>query len=222
MSNLSLSEFLAFLHALPRQGDPYEVTEDGILIEKPNGERWCYRIPLILNEDTLQYPSELINKATSKQSSMILLMQAGDAVMGLVQAETLVASRTIRKYMVRKSQGKAQYSYLKQRGKSRLGSRIRLRETEAFFAMISEQLSDWMQEFKVDTVFLSCAPPLKGAWYSANHPPPLDKQDRRWRRIPFSINRPAMYELKRIHRLLCESVLERLDLDIPQKPKQGE
>ncbi|MCB0738876.1 MAG: hypothetical protein KDC92_15310, partial [Bacteroidetes bacterium] len=62
------------------------------------------------------------------ENNLLVLMQAGEAVLGMVQNREMVAQKRIRKYMVRKKQGKAQITHLNQKGKSRAGSRIRLKQ----------------------------------------------------------------------------------------------
>ncbi len=208
MSTLTLQEFLRILEELPRSDMKYTMTAAGLVERDAAQGTILYRVPLILQEARLQYPSELLSRARSMHHQIILLMQAGQAVLGLLRFENLIKTKVIRRYMVRKSQGKAQYRYLQQRGKSRLGSRIRLQQTDLFFLDINQCLREWCEQVTVNAIYLSCAPTLKGAWFAGKEEPPIEKSDERWRRIPVSIQRPALHELKRIHRYLCQSQVE--------------
>ena len=137
-----------------------------------------------------------------KNDYLILLIQSGYAALGVGHKGQLLAHKSVRKYMTRKSQGKSQLNYLESKGKSRLGSRIRLRQTNEFFQELTELLVLWNDSYSFETLFLSCSPKLKGAWFQSGSPPPFEKDDPRWEKIPYHVNRPTKDELLRIHALL--------------------
>ncbi|MEJ2054940.1 MAG: hypothetical protein P8X42_13550, partial [Calditrichaceae bacterium] len=72
---------------------------------------------------------------------LIILIRAGYAALGRCGSSTILEHKLIRKYMVRKKQGKAQITYLNKKGKSRAGSRIRLAQTVEFFEDINRLLN---------------------------------------------------------------------------------
>lgn len=166
------------------------------------GDRIC-RLPLILRDRTSL--ESVQDEIDDPSLYAIILMQAGRASLAVAQGDQLIVSKQIQKYMVRMSQGKAQLTYLNQKGKSRLGSRIRLRQSQQFFAEINERLMGWSKEYELERLFLSCTPKLKGAWFQSPEPSPFSKKDPRWRRIPFMVHLPKEEELFRIHRLLCRA-----------------
>lgn len=130
---------------------------------------------------------------------LILLMQAGAAALGVVREERWIHHKVIRKYMVRKSQGKAQLTYLQQKGKSRAGSRIRLAESVEFFEEINEKLSTWMVTSDVEYLLYSCPPRLWGYLFRSRVMPPFSMEDPRLHKIPLDVDTPNLDELERVH-----------------------
>lgn len=169
-----------------------------------HGDRMC-RLPLILRRAGWKNRQELQDAVDDPAYYGIMLIQAGRASVAVAQADDIIVSKQIQKYMVRKTQGRAQLTYLQDKGKSRLGSRIRLRQSQIFFEEINERMQGWSQEFPLTQVFLSCTPKLKGAYFLAVDSPALAKDDPRWRRVPFMVRPPGQEEMQRIHRLLCRA-----------------
>lgn len=73
----------------------------------------------------------------------IMLFQAGQAALGWIAEGEWVEHRVFRKYVVRKKQGKAQPLHLNQKGKSRLGSRIRLQNYKKLLEETQNRISAW-------------------------------------------------------------------------------
>lgn len=136
----------------------------------------------------------------------ILLIQAGYAAVAVAEDSEILASKMIRKYMVRKSQGKSQISFLESKGKSRLGSRIRLAQTTEFFSEINAVLNSFENDYDLDKLYLSCSPKLRGAWMQSQVP--IDKDDSRWIKIPHHVERPTQKELNRILHLILNPVIQ--------------
>ena len=175
--------------------DSYEIVDCGIHWKNSEGS-FLYETPLILKAEELPYPQNLLDRTETSSPYLVVIVQAGRAALGVAEGDQLLVHRNIQKYMVRKSQGKSQLSYLAQKGKSRLGSRIRLQKSREFFAELSTLLNDWQKRFEPKLIFLSCGPNLKGAWYQSANPPPFQKKDSRLRRIPFHLNNPSFEQLK--------------------------
>ncbi|MBI3143197.1 MAG: hypothetical protein HYZ16_10250 [Bacteroidetes bacterium] len=131
------------------------------------------------------------------QLSWVLLVRAGEAALGWVIQGKLMKYKVVRKYMVRKKQGKAQVSHLKTKGKSRAGSRIRLAQTEAFFEEINHKLQEWKQQEEPQLIVMGVAPTLKAAW--AQHPSAraFEFDDPRLRRVNWTVGLPRENELKK-------------------------
>ena len=139
---------------------------------------------------------------------VVVLMRAGSASMGYWIDGELAAHKVIRKYMVRKKQGRMQIAYLSSKGKSRAGSRVRLRESLEFFEEINQKLADWFEEYgEPETIFHSSPIRLKSHWFGSKVPPPFEPEDERLIHVPFHVHQPVHEELLRIHRLLTTGVL---------------
>ena len=130
---------------------------------------------------------------------LVLLIQAGAASMGIFKNGEIFSHKAITKYMVRKKQGKAQSTYSKQTAKLRAGSRIRLRNTVEFFVEINEKLLEWKKEIEgCRRLWYSCPVRLWTELFIANPPPPIERDDGRWTKIPLSVRTPNFNELKHI------------------------
>ncbi|TNE45510.1 MAG: hypothetical protein EP343_26710 [Deltaproteobacteria bacterium] len=128
----------------------------------------------------------------------LILMQAGQAALGLVEDDEWLHHKVIRKYMVRKKQGKAQLTHLRQKGKSRVGSRIRLANSVAFFEEINERLAEWDVTNLADVILYSTTGRLWGHLFRASEPCPFPSDDPRLRKIPMHVHTPTFAELERV------------------------
>lgn len=127
----------------------------------------------------------------------VIIIQAGECILGILEDGTVQKHRLIRKYMVRKKQGKAQISHLNTKGKSRAGSRIRLKQGIAFFEEINTCLQSWYDDTPPSLILYSISPTLKSHWFNAKVNPPFEVDDFRNRKINWSIKSPRSSELKR-------------------------
>ncbi|MBN1406190.1 MAG: hypothetical protein JW956_00290 [Calditrichaceae bacterium] len=139
---------------------------------------------------------------------IIILIQAGYCAVGHCRNGEILAHKLIRKYMVRKKQGKAQITYLNTKGKSRAGSRIRLAQTVQFFEEINQQINNWMQNFKPDRLLMSCPPRLWGLLFQSKIKPEFLKKDKRLFKIPIDIKIPDKNELIRVNHLAQKCIIE--------------
>jgi hypothetical protein len=194
---LAYADFVEWFESL---GPDARVEEDRLI----SGNR-TLRLPLILRRAGWSTLEELRDAIDDPACYGLMLIQAGRASVAVAQADEILESKQIQKYMVRKSQGRAQLTYLQEKGKSRLGSRIRLRQSQLFFEEIHERMRGWSQIHSLTQIFLSCTPKLKGAFFQAVAPPAIAKDDPRWRRVPFMVRPPGQEEMLRIHRLLCRA-----------------
>ena len=147
---------------------------------------------------------ELANDAVAQfqeqpLTAIILLIQAGYAALGYCEGDTLVHHKMVKKYMVRQSQGKSQLTYRKSKGKSRLGSRIRLHNSVVFFEEINQTLHNWNVLPRCNRILMFLPVNLTSLLYSANVPPPFQKKDPRIRKIPLNVKTPSYKELCHIH-----------------------
>ncbi len=95
----------------------------------------------------------------------LVLVRAGQAAVGYFHQGQLIDHKVIRAYMVRQKQGKSQFKYLKTKGKSRAGSRIRLAETLLFFNEINKKLNTELSKIlKTDNISIN----FSGSVYNRN------------------------------------------------------
>lgn len=133
---------------------------------------------------------------------VFLIMQAGISAMAYYENGKLTRHKVIRKYMVRKKQGKAQLHHLKTKGKSRLGSRIRLQQSKQFFEEINAKIREWDVMEQSNAIVYSCPVRLWPMLFDADPMPPFSKDDKRLRKVPIEVKTPKLEELERV----CKSV----------------
>ena len=141
-------------------------------------------------------------------SYLILLIRAGYAALGFSQNGILTRHKIIKKYMVRKKQGKAQLTYQAQRGKARGGAKLRLARTKEFFIEINTKLNDWQNNIKkAQWILFQCSPRLWNGIFKTRIPPPFDRSDERLQRIGLNTYKPSYKELQRITSLLLQTTI---------------
>jgi hypothetical protein len=153
--------------------------------------------PLTDKTDLSKYPADF---TASQFTSLILLIEAGQAALGIFNPSGCRRHKVIRKYMTRKGQGKAQITYLNQKGKSRAGSRIRLTNTVEFFEEISAWINEQEPEFNPASILYHTTPVLWGMMFEKRFRLNLEKSDRRFRKIPVYINQNTYKTLFYVYR----------------------
>lgn len=140
----------------------------------------------------------------------LILIQAGSASLGVFDDEgDLLLHKGIQKYMVRKKRGKSQLTYLRQKGKSRYGSRLRLQEGLEFFEEINRKLLLWKEELNLcEHWFYAADVRLWNELFNSKEKPFFERGDNRFKKIPFDVNIPKFKELSRIYYLLKSGFLE--------------
>ena len=136
----------------------------------------------------------------------VLLLRAGAAALGVWQDDTLEHHKVIKKYVVR-GHGKAQTTWLKTRGKSRYGSRLRLQNARSLLQDVSERLADWRgldQGFA--QLLYQCAERQWAEFLRTEPPPPLADLRLTW--LPLSTHEPGFEELLRVRRIAGRGALE--------------
>lgn len=138
---------------------------------------------------------------------LILLIQAGgNAGLAHIENGEILNHKIIRKYMVRQKQGKSQLKHLNAKGKSKLGSRIRLAQTKDFFEEINQKLQEWEIEH-IPKIYYSASPDVWHAVFEAKEIPPFEKKDNRLIKIPLDLPLPTMDEIVLVKSFLQESTL---------------
>lgn len=132
--------------------------------------------------------------------SCVLLVQAGATAVAVWDDDEMVDHKVIKKYVVR-GRGRAQTSYLKTKGKSRFGSRLRLQNAEAQLVETNERLIRSVDE-GTEQIFFSCPVRMWPELFATDPPPPFERDDPRLVKVPFDVKVPSFAELKRIRWLL--------------------
>lgn len=143
---------------------------------------------------------------------LIVLIQTGASSMGYFEEGEVIRHKAIKKYMTRKKQGKSQLNYLKTRGKSKAGSRVRLANAVRFFNEINERLTDWEEEYEPSRILYSCTPQLWGFLFQATPPPPFEKKDPRLIKVPKDIHVPTHEELMIVNEFGLDGWLKKSEM----------
>jgi len=144
---------------------------------------------------------------------LILLYQAGACAAGVSTNGTLEEHKVLKKYVVRGT-GRAQPTHLKTRGKSRYGSRLRLRNAVLLREQVLDKLASWAAaRGAFRTVAYSCPPTLRTGLLPTRSrrgdpPPGYLHPDAVLIRIPMDVRIPSFDELRRVHRALLHGTLE--------------
>ncbi len=135
--------------------------------------------------------------------TLVILIQAGHAAIGYFEENELVLHKVITRYMVR-GNGKAQHTYLKTRGKSKAGSRIRLAQTLDFFEEINQKIDEWAIIDDCRKVLYSASIPLWNMLFESKVAPVFEKIDKRLLKIPLDVDVPNHAELLHIGEMMQE------------------
>ncbi len=150
---------------------------------------------------------------------LLILIQAGYASLGYFEEGEIIYHKAITAYMVRKKQGKSQIKHLNSKGKSRLGSRIRLQNTVWFFEQINLKLKEWHKKSnifdKVERIGQSGSPDLWHLFYTSKEEAPFQKSDSRLRKIPLTVHTPNFEELQRVNSWANQGKLTIYKDDLP-------
>lgn len=138
---------------------------------------------------------------------MLVLLQVGNAALATIDNGQIIQHKVITKYVSRKKQGKSQINYLKTKGKSRAGSRVRLANTRLFF----EEVNGWLKKNLNDgpgIILYSATPAIWGMLFSSKYKSPLEKDDPRLRKIPLDVKRPRFAQLQYVQKKIEEGWIE--------------
>ncbi len=146
-------------------------------------------------------------RATPEEKNWVLfLIRAGIAAVGYFENGNNLSHHVFRAYMVRKKQGKSQIKYLKTKGKSRAGSRVRLGESEQFFREINEKVSAYLAHYPVDRIGYSCSKTLWPFLFTAGSG--IQKDDPRLCKIPKHVQHPTYQVLLETNERLLSATLD--------------
>lgn len=179
----------------------YDYQKHMILIKDENyNELFRMRLPV-----TIPPPVQTAYKSPVKH--VILLIRSGSCAMGLYSGEKNLDHKVFNAYMVRKKQGMSQVKYLKTRGKSRAGSRIRLAATVHFFEEINERLQVYFKRLAIDRIVFSCSKILLHYLFNSKIKCPFGNKDVRLLKVPRHIHNPDYAEMQEVYRFILKGEL---------------
>ncbi len=126
----------------------------------------------------------------------ITLVRAGQAAVGYFHQGTLLDHKVFRAYLVRQKQGMSQFKYLKTKGKSRAGSRIRLEETLVFFKEINERLQVYAKQYPLNFWGLGCAKTMWPLLVDGEVKPPFTSKSPELIELPYPFAKASFDELQ--------------------------
>lgn len=160
----------------------YDYKKHAVLVKNDTDEALgTLRLPL-----HLQLNSEL-KVIHEEQVVIYLAIESGNAALHVWEGERNAFHTTFSAYMNRKKQGFSQVKYLNKKGKSRAGSRLRLKGTALFFDQINECLNQLFEEYSIDRIAISCGATLWPYLFKADVGCPFDKKDERLYKIPLHL-----------------------------------
>ena len=178
----------------------YEKEKHRVVLQDASGNDWAHlRLPI-----TLPY---IESEEDKDNTYVILLIQSGSCALGYFEDGVNLEHKVFRAYMVRKKQGKSQIKYLKTKGKSKAGSRVRLGEAKEFFENINERLQEYFEYYEIDRIALSCSKTLIPFLFNAKVPPPFDKRDERILKIPRHVHLPNYEVMMEVNEFLLNGEL---------------
>lgn len=156
-----------------------------VLLDEAGNDQAYFRLPIVLPP-----PGTPASEEEEQVNYVIVLIQAGNCALGYFENGVNLDHKVFRSYMVRKKQGKSQIKYLKTKGKSRAGSRVRLGETVEFFENINGRLQEYFKDHEIHRIALSCSKTLIPYLFNSKVATPFDKHDPRLFKIPKHIHTP--------------------------------
>ena len=128
----------------------------------------------------------------------ITLVRAGQAAAGYFHQGILLDHKVFRAYLVRQKQGMSQFKYLKTKGKSRAGSRIRLEETLVFFKEINERLQVYAKQYPLNFWGLGCAKTMWPLLFDGEVKPPFTSKSAELIELPYPFTKGSYEELQEL------------------------
>ncbi len=160
------------------------------------------RPPLVLLDTEGLPPAQafLERCADGPGTYAVLLLQAGAAAVGLFEDDEVLDHKAFKRYVVR-GKGRAQPSHLRSGGRSRQGSRLRLRNAKRLLEEVSERLGGWWHDTpKPSRLYVSCPARLYADLCATKPAPPVAIDDPARIPIPLDVAVPTHAELMRVHR----------------------
>lgn len=137
----------------------------------------------------------------------LVLMQAGAVSLGVAQGSAMLATKTLKRYVVR-GVGRAQGLHLRTKGKSRYGSRLRLQNAQLLAAEVHDKLRTWRAHYGAPQVAYVSAPERLFAEFLESDDQPPFGECRLILGIPLDVDVPCTETLLEVDRALQHGRIE--------------
>lgn len=194
---ISISDFYQLQEKAVELGLTLEFIEEKNQVEFFKGQEWVCKISIPWSMKINE--SHQLEKRDDYHLAIVMI-RAGIACTGYFHQGEMQDHKVFRAYMVRQKQGKSQIKYLKTKGKSRAGSRVRLGESELFFEEINERLNRYAENYPIMHWGISCSKTLWPFFFGSSTPPPFDKKQDNLIHIPFHVQHPDFETLQLMHK----------------------
>eukprot|EP01123_Difflugia_compressa_P006401 TRINITY_DN185_c1_g1_i1.p1 TRINITY_DN185_c1_g1~~TRINITY_DN185_c1_g1_i1.p1 ORF type:complete len:596 (+),score=129.52 TRINITY_DN185_c1_g1_i1:39-1826(+) len=148
-----------------------------------------------------------------KKNWVIFMSSGGRFAGGIFDSATCVKHKTFVRYTVRKKQGGSQSTKDNKSGSSApksAGATLRRYNEKRFREQISEVLTDWSELIsKADFIFLYAPGQNWNIFFSGENG--LKRGDNRIRSVPFTVKKPTLAEVKKIHEILTKIEISHYD-----------
>ena len=132
--------------------------------------RWPANSPLLAQVEVTPLlldilpPADSLHQAAPKTGKhLIIIVEVGTFVLGVGQEDQVERLSRTRRYMARKTQGKAQINHTAKGGRQSYGARLRQRETKAFLKEAVSALKEAVQTLdEIEHSWWHCSPRLRG------------------------------------------------------------
>jgi len=162
-----------------------------------------FRLPISMDS-----PQAFYDYPEDRANYVLLMIRSGIASAGYFEDGMNMDHKVFRAYMVRKKQGMSQVKYLKTKGKSRAGSRVRLAGTVEFFEEINQRLQVYFAEKFVNRIGISCPTTLVPYLYGSKIATPFEKDDPRILKIPKHVQNPTYESLMETNNYLLKGEIK--------------
>ena len=139
----------------------------------------------------------------------VVLFQAGAASLGAFAGEAALATKATKRYVVR-GVGRSQSTHLSAKGKSRYGSRLRLRNVQRLFDEVHAKLAEFRDRFGAPELAFVAAPErLWSDFLASADSAPFGEHETPTYKVPFDVPVPVTAVLLDVDRELCTGRVER-------------
>ncbi|MCH8515234.1 MAG: hypothetical protein LAT68_02800 [Cyclobacteriaceae bacterium] len=125
----------------------------------------------------------------------ILIIGSEFSIIGISDGKELIDHKVFKTYSVRKRQGRSQINYLKTKGKSKAGSRVRLGNITLYLESINEKWNQLELQYKPSKWVFHCSKILISYVYESKIKPLIPLQSEKLIKPGLSLSKPKLEDL---------------------------